>query len=69
MRRMLITVIPDDQTPPTVEVVTGGKRFIKVDGDVTATQALAGASFVVRDQNSDTANYLKIDETTKAATW
>ena len=29
----------DDQTPPTVEVVTGGKRFIKVDGDVTATQA------------------------------
>ena len=59
----------DDQTPPTVEVVTGGKRFIIVDGDVTATQALAGASFVVRDQNSDTANYLKIDETTKAATW
>ena len=49
--------------------MTGGKRFIKVDGDVTATQALAGASFVVRDQNSDTANYLKIDETTKAATW
>ena len=48
--------------------MTGGKRFIKVDGDVTATQALAGA-FVVRDQNSDTANYLKIDETTKAATW
>ena len=36
---------------------------------MTATQALAGASFVVRDQNSDTANYLKIDETTKAATW
>ena len=30
---------------------------------------MAGASFVVRDQNSDTANYLKIDETTKAATW
>lgn len=59
----------DDKTPPTVEVVTGGKRFIKVDGDVSSTQALAGASFVVRDQDSDTANYLKIDETTKAVTW
>lgn len=59
----------NDQTPPTVEVVTGGKRFIKVDGDVSSTQALAGASFVVRDQNSEGANYLKVDEAAKTVTW
>ncbi|WP_322898955.1 SpaH/EbpB family LPXTG-anchored major pilin [Enterococcus faecium] len=57
-----------DKTPPTVEVVTGGKRFVKVDGDVTSTKTLAGASFVVRNENSDTAKYLKIDDT-KAVTW
>ncbi len=57
-----------DKTPPTVEVVTGGKRFIKVDGDVTSAKTLAGASFVVRNENSDTAKYLKIDDT-KAVSW
>lgn len=57
-----------DKTPPTVEVVTGGKRFVKVDADVTSDKTLAGASFVVRNENSDTAKYLKIDDT-KAVSW
>lgn len=58
-----------DQTPPTVEVLTGGKRFIKVDGAVIELRPLAGASFVVRDENSATANYLIIDPVTKAVAW
>lgn len=58
-----------DQTPPTVEVVTGGKQFIKVDGAVSTNQPLAGASFVVRDQDSSEANYLLIDPQTKAVNW
>lgn len=58
-----------DKTPPTVEVVTGGKRFIKVDSDVTSTKTLADASFVVRDKDNDAAKYLKIDGTTKAVSW
>ena len=36
----------NDQTPPSVDAVTGGKRFVKVDGDVTSDQTLAGAEFV-----------------------
>ncbi|MDQ8341522.1 SpaA isopeptide-forming pilin-related protein, partial [Enterococcus faecium] len=56
-------------TPPSVDVVTGGKRFVKVDGDVTSDQTLAGAEFVVRDQDSDTAKYLSIDPSTKAVSW
>ncbi|MBX4228976.1 SpaH/EbpB family LPXTG-anchored major pilin, partial [Enterococcus lactis] len=59
----------NDQTPPSVDVVTGGKRFVKVDGDVTSDQTLAGAEFVVRDQDSDTAKYLSIDPSTKAVSW
>ena len=59
----------NDQTPPSVDVVTGGKRFVKVDGDVTSEQTLAGAEFVVRDQDSDTAKYLSIDPSTKAVSW
>lgn len=55
-------------TPPNVTVVTGGKRFVKIDGDVTADTKLAGASFVVRDSDSDDASYLKIDDK-KAVTW
>lgn len=58
-----------DQTPPSVEVLTGGKRFLKVDGAVTATEALADAVFVVRDQDRDDANYLKIEEGTKQVSW
>ncbi|TKL07462.1 isopeptide-forming domain-containing fimbrial protein [Enterococcus sp. ARL09-542] len=58
-----------DQTPPTVEVLTGGKRFIKVDKAVIELRPLAGASFVVRDENSATANYLIIDPVTKAVAW
>lgn len=46
-----------------------GKRFVKVDGDVTSDQTLAGAEFVVRDQDSDTAKYLSIDPSTKAVSW
>lgn len=59
----------EDKTPPTIEVVTGGKRFVKVDGDVNSNNALAGAEFVVRNGNDDSAQYLQIDPTTKAATW
>ena len=31
----------EDKTPPTVDVVTGGKRFVKIDGDVSADEPLA----------------------------
>ncbi len=58
-----------DQTPPTVEVMTGGKRFIKVDGALADVNPLADASFVVRDQDATTAKYLIIDPVTKAVTW
>ena len=58
----------NDPNTPSVEVVTGGKRFVKVDADVTSDKTLAGASFVVRNENSDTAKYLKIDDT-KAVSW
>ena len=40
-----------------------------LDGDVTSDQTLAGAEFVVRDQDSDTAKYLSIDPSTKAVSW
>lgn len=59
----------EDKTPPTVDVVTGGKRFVKIDGDVSADEPLADAEFVVRDQDSDSANYLVIDPQTKAVSW
>ena len=60
----------NDQTPPTVEVVTGGKRFIKVDRDVSSTQkALTVPLSLIRDQNSEGANYLKVDEAAKTVTW
>lgn len=59
----------EDKTPPEVEVTTGGRRFIKIDGDVSKDKPLAGAKFVVRDKDSDTAKYLKVDETTKNISW
>lgn len=59
----------EDKTPPTVDVLTGGKRFVKIDGDVSADEPLADAEFVVRDQDSDSANYLVIDPQTKAVSW
>ncbi len=59
----------EDKTPPHIDVVTGGKRFVKVDGDVSADQTLAGAEFVVRNQDSDAANYLAIDTQTKEVSW
>ena len=49
------------------EVFTGGKRFVKIDGDNGAV--IEGAEFVVRDGTGTSAKYLKIDETTKAVTW
>ena len=58
-----------DKTPPTPEVVTGGKRFVKVDADVNEQSPLKGAKFVVRDADKDDANYLVIDPTTKAVSW
>lgn len=57
----------DNKPTPPVDVITGGKRFVKVDG--ASKDKLAGAQFVVRDANSDTAKYLKIDKTTKEVTW
>lgn len=57
----------DNKPTPPKDVITGGKRFVKVDG--ASEDKLAGAQFVVRDANSDTAKYLKIDETTKEVTW
>ncbi len=57
----------EDKTPPTVDVVTGGKRFVKIDGDVSADEPLADAEFVVRDQDSDSANYLVIDPPNKSS--
>lgn len=57
----------DNKPTPPVDVITGGKRFVKVDG--ASKDKLAGAEFVVRDANSDTAKYLKIDPTTKKVTW
>ena len=59
----------EDKTPPQVDVVTGGKRFVKIDGDVSVDEPLADAEFVVRDQDSDTSNYLVINPQTKAITW
>lgn len=57
----------DNKPTPPVYVITGGKRFVKVDG--ASEDKLAGAQFVVRDDKSDTAKYLKIDKTTKEVTW
>ena len=59
----------EDKTPPTTEIVTGGKRFVKVDGDVSTNQPLAGAQFVVRDKNVDASDYLVIDSQTNAVSW
>lgn len=58
-----------DPTPPTAEVTTGGKRFVKVDGDVQADKTLADAEFVVRNADNDTAGFLAIDNQTKAVYW
>lgn len=49
------------------EVYTGGYNFIKVDGS-NDNEALAGAEFVVRDANSDSAKYLKVG-TNGEITW
>lgn len=59
----------EDKTPPTVPVVTGGKRFIKIDGDVSAAKPLKDADFVVRDTNGDNTNYLAIDSNSKVVSW
>lgn len=54
---------------PEITVLTGGKRFVKVNAAHEAT-TLAGAEFVVRDgNNKETAKYLKVDDTTKAISW
>ena len=51
-------------------VYTGGKRFVKVDADLAeSNNKLAGAQFVVRDKNEDSANYLLIDPDTKEVSW
>lgn len=51
-------------------VYTGGKRFVKIDADLAETNnKLAGAQFVVRDENEDSANYLLIDPDTKEVSW
>ncbi|HFI0320248.1 TPA: SpaH/EbpB family LPXTG-anchored major pilin [Streptococcus suis] len=45
------------------EVYTGGYRFIKTD--VSTNKPLAGATFVVRNADTPTAKYLKIDADSK----
>ena len=51
-------------------VYTGGKRFVKIDADLAeSNNKLAGAQFVVRDKNEDSANYLLIDPDTKEVSW
>ncbi|MGQ7341421.1 SpaH/EbpB family LPXTG-anchored major pilin [Streptococcus suis] len=49
------------------EVYTGGYRFIKTD--VSTNKPLAGATFVVRNADTTTAKYLKIDAGTKEISW
>lgn len=49
------------------EVYTGGYRFIKTD--VSTNKPLADAEFVVRDADTTTAKYLKIDAGTKEISW
>lgn len=49
------------------EVYTGGYRFIKTD--VSTNKPLAGATFVVRNADTTTAKYLKIDADTKEISW
>ncbi len=58
----------DDETE---NVYTGGKRFLKVDANIAEgdNRLLEGAEFVVRDADSDTANYLIIDPVTKKVSW
>lgn len=56
-----------DFTPPGTELYTGGFKFKKIDAATNA--ALADAVFVVRDANSDNANYMVVDPDTKAVTW
>ena len=58
----------DSATDDGKVVYTGGYNFIKVDGSKN-NEALAGAEFVVRNGDADTAGYLKIDETTGDVTW
>ncbi|EME3542260.1 isopeptide-forming domain-containing fimbrial protein, partial [Enterococcus faecium] len=47
----------------------GFSNQANVDNGHTNDQTLAGAEFVVRDQDSDTAKYLSIDPSTKAVSW
>ncbi|WP_313167114.1 SpaH/EbpB family LPXTG-anchored major pilin [Streptococcus parasuis] len=49
------------------KVYTGGYRFIKTD--VSTNKPLADAEFVVRDADTTTAKYLKIDAGTKEISW
>lgn len=44
----------------TDDVYTGGMRFIKLDANFDENNALAGATFVVRDDDGANANYLAI---------
>lgn len=49
----------DTDTGSGKEVYTGGYNFVKVDGS-NDNEALAGAEFVVRDADNDSAKYLKV---------
>lgn len=51
-------LVDEDETE---DVFTGGMKFIKLDANFGTNNALAGATFVVRDGNGDDANYLAID--------
>lgn len=62
----VVTDIHDEGTPE-LEVGTGGHRFIKEDSNTN--KPIAGAEFVVRDADNDSAKYLKIDAVTKEISW
>lgn len=53
-------------TPPTTEVRTGGKKFVKVDSNFDSNNTLAGAEFIVKNADG---KYMIQDKTTNAVTW
>ena len=67
---MTITNKKDNDNPPPIEpntpkVVTGGKKFVKMEKG-TATR-LAGAEFVIRDSNDANAKYLAVKDNADAS--
>ena len=67
---MTITNKKDNNNPPPIEpntpkVVTGGKKFVKMEKGTTTR--LAGAEFVIRDSNDANAKYLAVKDNAAAS--